>query len=525
MTNLSRKQFFMQMLVVVCCTIVLGLTSLLYPFGADQGSFSYMSSELLDGERLYEDVFNIKPPLTYYLVAMALATFGHTMMSIRLLDLLWQTGMVILIVAIASYLYQQRFLGLLGAIFYAISYYGRDFWNIAQTDGFLSLPVALGVLAFLVARDRQANWWFFLCGFALGIATLFKYPIGIMLPLLALLTLFYPKPKIWHRLIPGLFIGLGSIVAVLLLFAILALRGELDGFLFMNFGYLPFYVQQTNTPLDLLVLTVQGVLKFLFLSSILMGLSSIVLVLELVLAIRSKRLLDIAPLLVWWVGGLVHLAAQMKFFGYHSLPVLVPQSILLARGFFILYEWVKPWKVARIGLSTLLVLFLIGLFVGYDYPQRYQTLWRVVSGKQTLRSAYERVDDDPETFTTIRPNLQVVDYVRAHTEPSDMIFVWGFEPMIYFLAERECASRYVYNHPLFVDIPNLSMRQEFVDELKSNQPVYILIAQDDTNFLATGQRYDSQEAFERFDTFYNFVQAEYTQEKAMDYFVLYRRNE
>ena len=245
--------------------------------------------------------------------------------------------------------------------------------------------------------------------------------------------------------------------------SLLWLRQELDGFFFMNFGYLPVYVVRSSTPFELLFLTGKAIAEFMIRNSLLLGFSSIAFLLELVLATRSKQLLHVAPLLVWWIGGIIHLAAQMKFFSYHSLPVLVPQSILLARGFFVLYDWAKPWKGVRIGLTTLLVLFMLGLSVIYEYPRRYQTLWQVVSGQQTLREAYEKVDDNPkyDFVVSIRANLQVAEYLKAHTKPSDSVFIWSFEPMIYFLAERDCASRYVYNHPLFVDIPALTLRQEF----------------------------------------------------------------
>ena len=209
MTRFARKPLLLEAVVAVLCVLILGSVSLVYPFGSDQGSFAYMSSQLLEGKKLYLDVFNIKPPLTYYLIAMVLSSFGHTMMSIRIFDLLWQIIIVVLIILITSHIYPRRTIGLLSALFYAISYYGRDFWNTAQTDGFLILPLALGVLAFLIARERQSIWLFFVCGFAIGIATMLKYTIGIMLPLLGGLVLFYPAPKIWHRFLPGLLIALG----------------------------------------------------------------------------------------------------------------------------------------------------------------------------------------------------------------------------------------------------------------------------------------------------------------------------
>ena len=79
--------------------------------------------------------------------------------------------------------------GLLAAVVYAALYYSFGYWNTAQTDGWLNLPAALAVLAFVDARERERPGSDLLCGAAIGVAVLFKYPLGILLPLLGILTL------------------------------------------------------------------------------------------------------------------------------------------------------------------------------------------------------------------------------------------------------------------------------------------------------------------------------------------------
>jgi hypothetical protein len=41
-------------------------------------------------------------------------------------------------------------------------------------------------------------------------------------------------------------------------------------------------------------------------------------------------------------------------------------------------------------------------------------------------------------------SARVSAYIRAHSAPTDRIFVWGFQPDIYFFANRLPASRYLY---------------------------------------------------------------------------------
>ena len=101
-------------------------------------------------------VFPKKPPFTPALHALALVLFGHSMLAIRILDLLWQTATALAIHAVARRLSRGRLVSLLAVFLYLLTYYSFRFADIAQTDGFLNLPTALAVLAFLNASHVRA---------------------------------------------------------------------------------------------------------------------------------------------------------------------------------------------------------------------------------------------------------------------------------------------------------------------------------------------------------------------------------
>jgi hypothetical protein len=46
---------------------------------------------------------------------------------------------------------------------------------------------------------------------------------------------------------------------------------------------------------------------------------------------------------------------------------------------------------------------------------------------------------------------QLADYLRAHTAPSDFVYVFGFSPGTYVTADRESASRFFWSRPVIVD--------------------------------------------------------------------------
>ncbi|WP_295530185.1 hypothetical protein [uncultured Thioclava sp.] len=70
---------------------LIGAYSLLEPFGRDQGIHATIAYALDNGLVTYRDVFNIKPPLTTAVHWLSQVLFGHSMMAIRELDLIFAT--------------------------------------------------------------------------------------------------------------------------------------------------------------------------------------------------------------------------------------------------------------------------------------------------------------------------------------------------------------------------------------------------------------------------------------------------
>src|SRR5262245_55156359 len=161
-------------------TLALGLPTLILPFGKDQAEYALTADRALHGQVTYRDIFCVKPPATPAIHALALLTFGRSMVSIRVLDLIWQGLMALVVAAIARQLSPRRGFPLLSVLLYLMTYYSFYYGDIAQTDGFLALPAAVAVLAFLVAQRTNSVGTLIACGAGIGVAVLFKPPIGIL---------------------------------------------------------------------------------------------------------------------------------------------------------------------------------------------------------------------------------------------------------------------------------------------------------------------------------------------------------
>lgn len=508
---------------------ILGAPSLTYPFSRDQGEYAYIAVAALEGKAIYRDVFNVKPPLTHLVHELALLAFGRSMLSIRILDLLWQGATALLILLIAEQSCQRRGIGVLAGAIYGLAYYAGTYWSTAQTDGFLNLPVALGVLAFLEARKRGQAWAYLISGAALGVAALFKYPIAILLPFLVLLI---PRPWGRHTLRPLLWLALGFALPLALAAADLARQGTLDDFLYIQTRYIPAYTSGRSGQQGYLA----GLLQHLLVlerHAILMWLSAAALAIELAHAIRQKALPQTLLIAFWWLAALAHYATQAKGYVYHAVPLLAPQAIIIAQLPYLLKDRANLSGALRVGALGLLQIFSLALVVGYTargYPYTHQALFQVLLGDRPLEAVYDAPAfgtcggggaTDYGTYT----ELEAARYIEARTLPGDTIFVWGFEPTVYFLSRRASASRFIHNDPLYGDFPWPALQQQCLAELERSAPRYIIVVRNDPIPKISGVPDDSETALARFQELAHMLAREYAPEVVMGDFTLYRRQE
>ncbi|MGB5703509.1 MAG: glycosyltransferase family 39 protein, partial [Polyangiales bacterium] len=179
---------------IVGFSLICGSVSLIYPFGRDQGAYAYAGWVMLEGGAPYRDVFVFKPPMTAVVHALSIGLFGVNTWAIRALDLGWTAATALVVAAIALELWQRRDVALAAGLVCPLLYYQIDYWTLAQTDGWMTLPCAAAIWAVLRGgralsqSTRRAVAWWTIAGTLAGVAVLFKYTAAtIGLPMLAAL--------------------------------------------------------------------------------------------------------------------------------------------------------------------------------------------------------------------------------------------------------------------------------------------------------------------------------------------------
>jgi hypothetical protein len=170
---------------------------------------------------------------------------------------------------------------------------------------------------------------------------------------------------------------------------------------------------------------------------------------------------------------------------------------------------------------------LVFLLAGYTafafkpYLTGYGNLYDWASGNKSLKDVYEVNGITEDSVFMISKTLRAVDAVRLYSDPVDEIYVWGFDPLVYYLSGRKSSSRFIYNFPLLWKAENAKFRSEFIGDLTKRNPRLILVAKDDPLVFISGYNEDSKELLKRFPEFYEFIAEKYTYRNTIDDFELY----
>ena len=181
-------------------------------FNPDEGRYVDIPAEMLaSGDYILPHLNGLayleKPPLHYWLSAGALAVFGHTEWAGRLVTALAALLGALTVLKLGTRLYdpvRARFAAVMTGSMLLYVLMGQ----LTTLDMLLSTWLTIAIAAFCLAQtDRRTNptsnlQWMLVCWAAMGLATLTKGLIGIVIPgsILVLYTLLQRDWQTWRHL-------------------------------------------------------------------------------------------------------------------------------------------------------------------------------------------------------------------------------------------------------------------------------------------------------------------------------------
>jgi len=508
------------------------LPNLSYPIGRDQATYFVIGEGLLKRLRLYLDLWDNKPPGIFAVYAVLGKLFGHVMWSVGLVDILW-----LLAISYCIFRFAERHLGAAAA---AIAVGVNADWHCrfgytdaCQTECFLMLLVFAGYLA-AAGEGRRPLARHFAAGLCLGGAFWLKYNALAFLPLLALLpcldwSRFDERPRRLGFLLPwralfrrlaALLAGFSIVVAVVL--GYLCLTGSWPAFQETQLEVLPRYAAMAERTSHYWEMAVSRVVLYL-------GLWTWVATGLAFLLAEWRDLSRLAPVLVAAAVGFACTASQVRFTAL-SFETCYPFFAMIW-GYLVVKTYGEVSAAARSpaagrrGLARMAACVLAGITLFWPLraevkavAERYRDLRAWGRNQDAFFASY------PATrflVENLGGQMQVIQALRQLSSPSDGVFVWGTDPLIYYLTGRRPPTRFLSNIFLTGPWSPPAWREELVRDLEKSPPAFIVVAQHD-NFGITLTQLDSEEYLSVYPKLARFIAGSYDFMAKYPDFVVYK---
>lgn len=166
--------------LTVSVVLALGLPTVILPFWPDQAVFSTVGRTIADGGFPYVDARDQKPPSIHLIYALAIHGPFGIMRNVRVFDLAWTAATVVLLIELGRRWWNLRAAVIAGLIYGAVYATSSTWWQLAQPDSFIGLPLVLALLLYDVARGRPGL--LIAAGVLLGFAFQLRFIMALLVP-------------------------------------------------------------------------------------------------------------------------------------------------------------------------------------------------------------------------------------------------------------------------------------------------------------------------------------------------------
>lgn len=512
-------------LLTALVVVVAGLPLLIMPLHVDQATFAMVGREIARGGFPYVDIWDQKPPAIYFIYAVAVQGPFDIMRNVRLFEIGWTAATAVTLLELGRRWWNVR-AGVLAGLVYGLAHLNNDpWWMSGQPDSLMVLPLALALVWYGDGRSRRGR--LIAAGALLGVACQLRFQMVLYIPFFPFVELVETRTgrvRLWFTRMVWLGIGFAALQAAVLLYLIAG--GAFAEFV-RTMRYAAGYTGLGGPWNPAEGPTWQAYLTALRDSFAWWGYFRMVLVLPALAGafygaflLRNARVAQLGILLLL---SYLAVAVQAKFFWYHFGHLFLALSLLFGwtsdRTLSALRRRWAPVPAYAIAAITLLVLLLNSGQLQRDAWNEWRSLIRFYTHPEERDAYYALVGNG---YAGIR---EVSAHVRGRTSPGDRIFVWGFDPAIYLLAERSPGARFMFTFPFMSDWSPPEWRQSLVTELERNRPVYFLVEHGSTATWITGTSVDMAESIASFPELQRWLSANYRYEADIGGITFYRRVE
>ncbi len=441
------------LLILMGVVIVLRLPSCFTPiWNMDEAVSACVANAIVDGGVPYKDAIDHRGPVTYYAYALVFWLGGkNAMIAVHVMLCFVVLGVMLLIFACGALSATPR-AGWLAALMFVLLSSGlfevSDLFA-AHTEFFLILFTTLAAYLLLRSHYRRTPLLMFGSGLAYGLAVLAKQPALLDCAaaggFLLCLALFHRR-SLWAMLTDIALLISGVLVIVAAVIFYFYWRGALADFVFYGWTYnTDVYLPEITllNRVNSLFVPLNYLIKRFFPIAVVFFAGMIFLPIRFFTPTTTEATdLDAGLLFVGWsISSLAGAAASGRAFGHYYLQLL--PALCLVAG-------ITTDAALRLGRTYLISASKRPVTVSQ------RILWPALilsSLTPLVLPVAVRVAQSVRNEAADKSGQRVVQYIRQTTPEQATMFVWGFYPELYVLAERTPASRYTFTNVLTGMIP------------------------------------------------------------------------
>jgi hypothetical protein len=423
----------------------------------DEGVYATIAQAWAAGKLPYRDVFDHKPPGIYVIYRAVFATFGESMIPVRVVFALL-TALIGVAAALALRAARPESsraeLAAVSLIAVYLQASAATTGGTANTEIPMMLFVTVAAVAALRYRSEPAARWLVVLGAASSVASLMKPVCLIELVLFAVVALAGRRhpPAARRDLAVGLAAyAAGAFAPVLATVGYFAARGGLAAAVEAVVSYNLAYAGASPVPASVRLPYLAGEVAIGF-APLLAG--GVALAVAYVRGHRSTAAWFFA---LWSLAALVGVLSSGRPYLHYLHQLAVPLTLAAVTGVALLAEAVTvAARVRRRLAATAAGLLLL-------VPSL-----RATGAQMSVRAALTSWEVEAGRF------------LADSTGPGDPIFVWGASAQVYFFAGRTPASRFIYKYPVLGATPFAERaRREMFDDVLAARPAAIVVVRDD----------------------------------------------
>ncbi len=525
MTGFS-KRFNAKEWVILGTSVLLLLITLTFPFNYDHTIFMIGGEKMvLHGGIPFRDVLDTKPLMIMYLYGFSSALFGHSMVSIRLVDLVFQLVSLYFVYRISKRIFNDDEIAPWSVLLYSLLYVSFDYTATAQAETFALLP-ALFITDVVTRAIKNAKVINVIpVSIAVAFASVFILLLKVSLvviPVSLLGFLLFKKGIRSHIHFVILSLGfsiilLGGFLSYLYLCG--AFESMLHAFKWLS-DYSNFHNADTiNTAgtWALRELPRNFIQVYSFTGLILLGMGIYISLKELRIKQSTKFWSDRTYIYLFFTVFALCFSTiiyERKFWGYSftrllfcSLPFIIFPLVEFT-GFFRM-KATKP-TITKMNIPYKLIVSLVVIVILFFSPL-YSLADR---GIRRIVIAYQEEDifqdlHQTDWFNTIADQRDLSDTLKKFVKKDDDIYIWGNHVGAYYFLDKVPPTFMITSVMIISPWTPQIWKEQVIRELETNKPDHFIIEHFDYVDILTGYKHDSYMGMAQWKHLQSFLENNY----------------